>query len=836
MDKLKRKFFPTLLIIISIFSFSSCSKKASEALLSDDLIISASSLNCSSRRIIDIGTKGTVAATARGLYSSVAMIPSTSFPAIAYVDQGSNVLKFAYFNGYGYQIEVISGDSAASFVKLAFLQDGTPLVFWTQGTYVKGAVRSASVTSSANASWSASIIENITGGSPRALEVSVNPLDQVALSYATAATSGGIKFAYCSSSCNQLGNYVTMGSATYVDSGVNTATNIISTGIGWCKANSTTYYPAISYSTSASSVKFSICQNSLSSCGVTAGWSSNQVNVATGLTSNTGSTLILDSSIQDDVPKVALNSSSGIRAFAMGTGTTACTAAATSFSANATITTASANIGNYFFNILKDSLGKFHLVANNTTTNIYYYNSQSTNFTGSWNTVGTIDTVTLTAGQVGQAAIDNSTQGIYIAYGINATPYDLRLTRIHDYTVASNSASLKYNYSSPDLTGGMLLNTTHYKSISVASTSSNRIGVAYVDFSLGAANTARLKYAYRSNNSSDSSWIINIIPDTQSPQYPSLAFDENNRPWILYYDATINRFVLVTNSQTDGTGNWTSFIVPYIPSGAPSALPAANNTSLSMYQNSGTLSPVLIFIDTNTTSKGIYATKFNKTSKTFTVPFKFATLSGTAANLSSAYNSNGEIIVGYEDLTLTSAYYSYSNDGGITWTTPLNVSSSGQGKGLSIAINPANNSPAISFYDKTNNQVYYRTCNNTLSNCATSGWSQTLVDSNIGISTLAAANEQLLQTKLLFLNDGTPIILYEQGVLGNGHLMMAIKTSSSFSTSIFSSGVNGSLLGLNPYNYGISGWLVSAAKNSLGYPTAVYLGPGNYLYSTSCGD
>ena len=199
-------------------------------------------------------------------------------------------------------------------------------------------------------------------------------------------------------------------------------------------------------------------------------------------TANLSSKVYLDSTLVGDVPKVVTLGASGITPYLMGT--TACTLAPTAFTAGTTMGTATS--GSLWMTPLKDKSGNFHLMANEGTTAVKYYNSTSNNFTAAWNSSSPVETTTLGAASGGGADIDNSTNGIYLSYGINVVPFDLHLARVTNDTVASNLAT--YTLLTPDLSGNIQLGAagSQLRNIAIASTNTGVVGVAYVDFSVGA--------------------------------------------------------------------------------------------------------------------------------------------------------------------------------------------------------------------------------------------------------------------------------------------------------------------------------------------------------------
>ena len=148
------------------------------------------------------------------------------------------------------------------------------------------------------------------------------------------------------------------------------------------------------------------------------------------------------------------------------------------------------------------------------------------------------------------------------------------------------------------------------------------------------------------------------MPDTDEPQSPGLAFDQNGRPWISYYDPGTAQYYLATNTQGNGSGIWSLYQFPVAPGGAAAALPAANNTAVAMYYSGGVSYPVMIVTDTSATTK-IEAAVFNP----FTANWQGGAMSivtlgaNRAAHLTADFDTKGDVVIGYQDLTLTQAMY-----------------------------------------------------------------------------------------------------------------------------------------------------------------------------------
>ncbi len=171
------------------------------------------------------------AATIRGSYSDTRIIPDTGNPATAFVDQSALVIKLTHWTGSEFQTEVVAGEGTGAWVRLAFNSDQVPFVFWTLGNSLKVAVRSAPITEAGT--WSAGVIDN-SAVAPRAVEVAVNPLDQILVSYVTdAAATGRTRIAYCDTGCASATDFQAMTSNPYVEN-TNNIANMTSTGAPWC--------------------------------------------------------------------------------------------------------------------------------------------------------------------------------------------------------------------------------------------------------------------------------------------------------------------------------------------------------------------------------------------------------------------------------------------------------------------------------------------------------------------------------------------------------------------------------------------------------------------------
>jgi hypothetical protein len=694
------------------------------------------------------------------------------------------------------------------------------------------------------------VIDTVAGAATRAASISVSPLDQVEIAYLTNSTAAGrVRIVYCDAGCSSLTNFVTMTDPTdTVENTTQAATGMVKIGTGWCKMNSSTYYPTVVYhGNTAASVRYAVCANSsLSACKIAGGWSVSTV-VANAAPISMG--MYLDSTITQDLVKIIVKPAAAT-ALTTYTSASGCNAPV-SFTAGANIVGAT-TAGTIWYDLMKDMFGFFHVVANDSTTSIVYMNSNSSNFQAStWNAAGTLDTMTLPAVGFGAggAALANGSEQIYTSYGLAATPFDLHLAVIGDITLSSANASV--GIYKADVSGNInvtLSAGTQARNVSVAAISTGEPGVVYTDHSSGTLASARLKYAFRNGNSATSEWTISTIPDTINPTFPSLAYDINNRPWITYYDSGNFRYYMATNNATDGSGTWLVNQLPLGAKVASSAVPATDDTAAAMYYSGGISQPVAIYINgTAAGGTGVRAVRVNPLNGR---PYPTATVDSLGASfgtrLSSDYDTNGNIVVAYYDLTTRKVKFSYSSNGGVSWSSPASITSAGVGReGLSIKLNPSTHRPAVSYYNKAANEVYYNTCTTDLSSCnAASNWTQTTAQSAtaVGVSGFATINEQLLNTSLTFTSSGVPYISYMTGALAgllvNNGLMVTDSTTGFTPTlpTPLATNTTSNLSGVSAMSFGQYGINVSSVRNSLGDLINLYVGPNNWLYSTSCGD
>lgn len=836
----------------------------------------STSTNSCIDKTIDVGDKGVGVTNPRGTFSDIATVPGTNNYATAYYDAGSATINISFWNGSSFTHEVIAGDHLTTYIRMVFLSTGVPLVFWTNGsTSIKMASRSSAF--GATGSWTMGVIDSLATSS-RAIEVSVNPLDEVGVVYlaGNTATTSAPRFIFCSSGCSTSTNYNAMAAAMNIEAAIAPTAAVIGqvqTGMAWCQsAAGGDYYPAVAYTATNVQTRYAVCsQSSLSACLLNTNWTKTIIS-ATG---NIASSLYIDPAVLNDTPKIATNTS-GIRTYE---GTVGCTSPGAWTAGTAVLATTTATDANAWIKLLKSkstpasvSNERYHIIANNTTTSVRYYNTSSNAFNtfAAWNGFGTLQTGTnllsaasLTAG--GATILASSNELISTHYNA-LTPANLVVSIVRNINQGSNVATVDLQYPNStgyiQLIGSVANSTTAARNISVDSTSDGRPGVAYIDASNGTQATAKLKYAFRDSLQKNSTWQMITVPHSGTgPMYPALKYDHLNRPWISYYDqnATVanSRFYLMMNESTDGTGVWKIYQFPTAGTAAAVALNATNDSALGMYYYNGISYPVMVAIENNTV-KVVKASRFNPSLETWSTPIIIDTFTAnSAANLVMNNDSHGNFILAWVDLTVISPFagveYSYSN-GGLSWTSPKRVQSDPTtvqkvGQGISIKLNPVTGYPAITYYDRADNKVYYSTCANSPLNCSLASWTNTIIESDAGVNGVttyigagaASTRDQLLSTALTFDPDGNASILYPTGNgaviggTGTGHLKrvdissLGVQTSSIFKVGAVASG------SITNVNMAVAGHNVDSIRTSNSELVSVFVGSGNNLQSRSCG-
>ena len=110
------------------------------------------------------------------------------------------------------------------------------------------------------------------------------------------------------------------------------------------------------------------------------------------------------------------------------------------------------------------------------------------------------------------------------------------------------------------------------------------------------------------------------------------------------------------------------------------------------------------------------------------------------------------------------------------------------------------------------------------------------IESAAGVSALTAATGQLLRTSLQYSRFGNPLIGYARGQANDGNYLLWYDQNGILSALPEGLGVNGSLTGAPALNFAIAGWDLASTLNEVGDVITAYVGPGNWLYSNSCGD
>ncbi|MES2801970.1 MAG: hypothetical protein V4654_05720 [Bdellovibrionota bacterium] len=816
-------------------------------------------------KILDYGERS-VAATAgvRGAFSDTAINPANNYPAFIYNDASIVGLKFLYWDGSKYNLEIVSAGLTYNFVKLVYLSDGRPLIFWANGaTAIYMASRaSASVASS---TWTVTVIENIATMTTRAVEATVSPDDKVGVFYINAAGTSS-RVILCSANCETASNYAGMGVVGNFIS--NTASNSSnSADIKFCNAGSGVYYPYVAYPGTVNSIIARCTQSTLSSCLTPANWSNTAITDGTNATGANQFVAKLDINTASSQPfNVVARRATGneLRAYTQNTGN--CATGALTFNATSRSIATAATLANAYGSLARDANNKFHLVVNEGTANVRYFNSSGT-ITTVWNAVASVETTTIAAAGLtrGGLAVDTNSDQILLTYGRTAagTPVqtlgNVVLAFSHCPTGATGCASttlaspssatgLVFGNIPLDVTGQVQLLTAQLpNTISVATTSIGRPAIAYIDFSVGSATTGRLKYKYRTGNLSTDSWTMIDIGTANSPHSVSLAFDHNDQPWIAYYDANTLRYFLLTNSQSDGSGLWTQYQFP-VATAAAATLPAVNNVALAMSYSAGVATPVMFVSNSGAATRFVRTAQFNSTTETWSNNTLLDTGTNQFSKLSADYNTSGKIVLAYHDTTNTSVRYTQSINGGATWTAAAQIISGTMGMGLRVKLNPVSGQPALAFYERATNLVRYKSCTSAFASCTSSAnWvnlGNGIVESSAGVSGLtAAATDGLLNASLSFTVEGYPEVIYNNGAGGNGHLYYSATSAASplFGTaSILSASTNAvetTPVAATPANFGLGGWNATSVRSmATGSLFTAYIGPGNYLYMKSCGN
>lgn len=786
----------------------------------------------------------------RGAWSDMALIPNSTYPAIAYTDAGCSCLKFTYWDGTDWTTEVISAGSSTSysFVRLAYLSSGVPIVVWSNSTTTLQMAIRSSASLSASATWTVTNLDT-AGTAIRALELKVNPNDQVAILYAR-NTAGTSHLILCTSSCDSGTNYSSPSSSLGT-----VGTTPQSLGLGWCNSGSA-YYPVIGL-TGATNSGFAVCrQSSLSSCltGI-ASWAGGALQNFTGSGANRATLQLAIDQTNTDAPiRAIVNNGSALAYYQSSfTGGGCATGTVAAISSGGTISGTAATSGNAYLSLQQTSDGNFHLMANESTTSVRYYNTTTASFT-TWNAQGTVATATLAAAGStrGGFAVDESLSQAYTTFARTAAanPFNgnLMFGWIENTTVASSAATAEF-YETPLTTDGQIQSLTNQvPNISIAADSSGKPAVAFVDYSANSATAGILKYAIRNGSLSSDSWIMNNVPVVAQPQAVALAFDKNDKPWIAFFDQQTLRYRLTTNTAADGSGTWTSYYFPLRSAVTAATAPAHHSVALAMDLSSSTVTPVMLIGVANhgtVATTGIWSARLNPETGNWSniTQLKSTNAANSNSNLNADFDSSGKIVVTYYDRNANRIEYVHSTNGGVAWSTPTQVSSlTANGMGAKIKLNPSNSRPAITYFDRANNRVFYSSCTSAIASCSSvANWTYSIVENlSAGVSGLASTSDGLLNTGLTFTSTGVPYVIYPVGSGNSGALAINTNSSGSFPlSSTLVAGKNASTLSnstISAINFGQAGWNVDSVRTVKGSVHSAYVGPGNWLYLTSCGN
>lgn len=820
-------------------------------------------------RVIDTGERSTAGAVmgVRGAFSDIAKIPGTTYPGIVYTDTGAVALKYTFWNGSAYKTEVIAGGLTTNFVRLVYLSTGKPLVFWSNGaTAIYMAARSTASISEVG-TWTVTAIDNVAAMTTRSVEASVSNLDQVAVFYINGATTSA-RIILCGSNCDTASNYTGMGVVgNVINATASASTN--TSDVKWCNAGGGVNYPYVAFGGTVNSLIGRCTQATLANCLTPANWSTTAITDGTNATGANQMFAKLDiGSTADSAFNVVARRATGteIRAYTQNAG--GCSSGALAFGSTQRLIASGATLGNSYASLTRDASNRWHLVVNDSTTSLRYFNELTGTITAAWNTVSVIETTTIAAAGVtrGGMIVDDTGSQVLVTYGRTAagTPTQTLAnvvlatndcptsgTGCLTSTLASPSSAtgMIWANSLVDTTGQITLPTAQIpNTISTAATSMSVPAVAYVDFSAGAATTGRLKYALRAGYSATDHWPSYDIASGLQPQSVALAFDHTNRPWVAFYDASSLRYYLATNNMTDGSGVWTTYQYPIANASAPT-LPAANNVALAMSYSSGVAKPLMFVTNSGAATKVMRAAVFNPATEAFTLDTQLDTGVANFSAVSVDYNTSGVVVVAYYDTTNNAVKYNYSSNGGTTWGTAAAVSSALGGMGVQIKLNPVTSKPSIAYYDRSVNLLRYKYCSTAVASCTTSGnWSNLglgVVESTAGISGLTAVGtDGLLQAALTFTATGQAWLAYPTGAgaATSADLMMSYVSEDTgvFTlSSILNAGaysIATTPVAATPANFGVGGWMPSSVRTALGSLHTVYVGPGNFLQVTSCGD
>jgi len=857
------------LVAIAAFVASACDNPSTISTIPRNATDSSGTPNVSTElctspatRVIDYGERATTGATmgVRGAFSDMAFIPGTSHLGAVYTDAGSVSLRYTFFDGGKNVTETIAGGLTANFVRLVYLSSGRPLVFWANAsTAVFMAARStASLTD--QATWTVTAIDTQATMVTRSLEASVNAADQVAVFYVNSANTSA-RVVLCSANCHLAANYSGMGAIGNFITNTASASNNAA-DIKWCNAGSGVYYPYVVYGGTANSVIARCANATLANCLTPANWSSTTITDGTNATgaNQVMTRLAIDSAADQPFAVVARRSTNEVRAYKQNAG--GCASGALAFSASSAAIGSGATLANSYGHLARDSAGRWHLTANDGTTNIRYFNELTGNITAAWNANSTIETTTMAAvgAARGSLAVDETGNQVLVSYGrtTGGTPAQSLGNLVLAFNTCpaagtgcgattlaspSNAAGMLWENAPLDTTGQILPITGQIPStIAVAATSAGTPAVAYVDFSVGSVTTGRLKYALRAGSSTGDAWPGYDVPPAVSPQAVGLIFDTSNHPWISYYDASSLRYYLSSTSATDGSTGWLNYQFPFLTANAPT-LPAANGVALVLTTIGGAEKPLMIASNSGAATKVIRSAVFNPATQSWSNSVQIDSGTANFSRLSADADRNGNVVLAYYDTTNLAIKFTYSTDGGATWATPATIITGSGGMGVTVKLNPVTSLPALAFYDRALSLVRYKFCASTLASCLTpASWSNVgsgVIEGSAGIGGLTtAATDGLLLASLSFSAGGDPFLVYSVGATGApADLKMSYVSSGAFNTpQTLNAGSNGNLTGAVAANFAMGGWMPASVRTVTGSLHTVYVGPGNFLYVTSCGN
>ncbi len=844
-------------IVFTLAVITGCDKDATVANLSSDSDVSsvgstANTCSAPSTSVIWSGERSAAATVAaRGTWSDIKIMPSSTYPGSVYADVGCSCIKYTYWNGTEWKTEVISSGSSTSFtyIRLAYLSTGIPVAVWSNSTTTLQLAIRNTESLSTEGSWAITNLDT-AGTAIRSVELKINPSDQVAVLYAR-NTAGTAHLILCTSNCSSGSNYsspsTTLGTV---------GTNPNSFGLGWCYSG-TSYYPVIAL-TGGTNSSFGICrQSTLSNCltGI-ASWAGGALQTLTGTGTNRASVqLAIDDSTADAAVRSVAQNGSALAyhqsSFAGG-GCSAGTIGA--IASGGTISGTTANSGNAYLELQRVTGNNYHIVANEGTASVRYYNTTTGSFT-TWNASGTVATTTLAAAGAirGGLAVDVTLGQAYTTFARTAAvspfPGNLMFGWVENTTVTSNNATAAFYETPLTLDGQVQTLTNQVPNLSVAATSAGIPATAFVDYSSGSATVGSLKYAIRTGSLSSDNWSVRTLPAVSQPQAVSLAFDSDNKPWIGFFDQQSLRFLLATNTATDGTGIWSTYYFPFRTAVTAATAPAYHSVAIAMDNSSSSILPVMIVGVANhgtVANTGIWSARLNPTTGDWSsvTQIDSTNLANSNSNLTADFDGSGNIVAAYFDRGANNRIeYAQSTNGGVTWSTPTHVTLlTGIGMGAKIKINPSNTRPAITYFDRASNRVYYSYCTTALASCTTlSNWSYSYPENlTAGVSGLAATSDGLLGTGLSFTSTGTAYAVYPIGAGNTGLLAFNDNSSGSFPlSSTLLAGKNSNLTlntAISAINFGQPGWNVDSVRTSTGSLHSLYIGPGNWLYGTSCGD